>query len=75
MPDECLGYLDDFEFVFSKNAAYRINIYTDETIYQNYSHIFNDYAKMVEGVPDDMTVLVDISVYRAWLETKDARTQ
>lgn len=68
---EDMGHLDDFEFVFSKDNAYKINIYTGETIWHEYTNLFADYQKMVEGIPDNMDVLVDVSVYRAWVETKD----
>lgn len=66
-----INNLDDFEFVFSKDNAYRINIYTGETLWYEYKEVFSDYQKMVEGIPDDMDVLVDVKVYRAWLDTKD----
>ena len=68
---EDMNNLDDFEFVFSKDNAYKINIYTGETIWHEYKEVFSDYPKMVEGLPDDMDVLVDIQVYRTWLDTKD----
>lgn len=68
---EDMNNLDDFEFVFSKDNAYKINIYTGETVWYEYKQVFNDYPKMVEGLPDDMYVMVDIQVYRAWLDTKD----
>lgn len=68
---EELNNLDDFEFVFSKDNAYKINIYTGETVWTECKEVFKDFSKMVEGIPDDMDVLVDVSVYRAWLETKD----
>lgn len=68
---EDMKNLDDFEFVFSKDNAYKINIYTGETIWQEYKGVFEDYSKLVQGIPDDMDVLVDVSVYRAWVETKD----
>jgi hypothetical protein len=68
---EDMNNLDDFEFVFSKDNAYKINIYTGETVWHEYSTYFTDYKKLVEGIPDDMDVLVDINVYRTWLDTKD----
>lgn len=68
---EDMNNLDDFEFVFSKDNAYKINIYTGETIWHEYKQLFNDYSKMVEGIPDEMDVLVDVRVYRAWLATKE----
>lgn len=68
---EDMNNLDDFEFVFSKDNAYKINIYTGETIWYQYEKLFNDYSQMVEDVPDDMDVLVDVSVYRSWLDTKE----
>lgn len=71
LPAEDMSHLNDFEFVFSKDNAYKINIYTGETIWHQYQGVFIDYQKMVEGLPDDMDVLVDLNVYRAWLDTKD----
>lgn len=68
---EDMGHLDDFEFVFSKDNVYKINICTGHTEWIEYKEVFTDYPKMVEGLPDDMDVLVDVQVYRAWLETKD----
>jgi len=73
IPPEDIAHLDDYEFVFSKDNGYRINIYTGETIWHEYKDHFYDYSKIVEGIPDDMDVLVDISVYRAWLDTKDKK--
>jgi len=67
---DCL-HLDDFEFVFSKDNAYKINIYTGHTEWIEYAGHFTDYTKLVEGIPDDVDVLVDVSVYRTWFETKD----
>lgn len=69
-PEE-MGHLDDFEFVFSKDNAYKINIYTGETVWHEYKEVFCDYPKLVEGIPDDMDVLVDVNVYRAWVDTKE----
>lgn len=71
LPPEDMLHLDDFEFVFSKNNGYKINIYTGETVWLDYGAYTTDYTKLVEGIPDDMDVLVDIQVYRTWLETKD----
>lgn len=68
---EDMNNLDDFEFVSSKDNAYKINIYTGETIWHEYKQLFTDYSKMVDGIPDDMDVLVDVSVYRAWLDTRE----
>lgn len=69
-PDD-MGHLDDFEFVFSKDNAYKINIYTGETVWHEYTTYFTDYSKLVEGIPDEMDVLVDLNVYKAWVDTKD----
>lgn len=71
LPPEDMPHLNDFEFVFSKNNAYKINIYTGETTWIECKNLFTDYPKLVEGLPDDMDVLVDVNVYRNWLETKD----
>lgn len=71
MAPEDMNNLDDFEFVFSKDNAYKINIYTGETVCYEYMNVFKDYAKMVEDIPDDMDVLVDVSVYKSWLDTKE----
>lgn len=68
---EDMNNLDDFEFVFSQDNAYKINIYTGETVWYQYEKLFNDYSQMVEGIPDELDVLVDVSVYRAWLDTKE----
>jgi len=68
---EDMPNLDDFEFVFSKQNAYKINIYTGETISYNYEQIFIDYPKLVEGLEDGMEVLVEPGVYRTWKDTKD----
>ena len=68
---EDMRHLDDFEFVFSKDNAYKINIYTGETVSYSYKGIFNDYSKVVEGIPDEMDVMVDVSVYRAWIDTRE----
>lgn len=68
---EDMHNLEDYEFVFSKDSGYKINIYTGETVWHEYKRVFNDYPKLVEGIPDDMDVLVDVSVYRIWLDTKE----
>lgn len=68
---EDMRHLDDFEFVFSKDNAYKINIYTGGTVSYSYKGIFNDYSKVVEGIPDEMDVMVDVSVYRAWIDTRE----
>lgn len=68
---EDMSNLDDFEFVFSKDNAYKINIYTGYTVWHEYGTYFTDYKKLVEGIPDDMDVLVDVNIYRTWLDTKD----
>lgn len=63
--------LEDFEFVFSNRNAYKINIYTGETIQYCYDGVFHDYAQSVKGLGDDMEVLVDPKVYITWKDTKD----
>lgn len=63
--------LEDFEFVFSNRSAYKINIYTGETIRYYYDGVFHDYAQSVKGLEDDMEVLVDPKVYTTWKDTKD----
>lgn len=68
---EDMPNLEDFEFVFSKQNIYKINIYTGETIQYCYDGVFHDYAASVEGLEDDMEVLVDHKVYTTWKDTKD----
>lgn len=68
---EDMADLEDFEFVFSKQNAYKINIYTGETEWYNYEKLFIDYPKLVEGLEDGMEVLVEPGVYRTWKDTKD----
>lgn len=73
MSPDNLSDLEDYEFVFSKNAAYKINIHSGETVYQEYGHTFKDYC--LGQIPDDMEVYVDISVYQHWIDTKELRSR
>jgi len=68
---EDIPNLEDFEFVVSNKNAYKINIYTGETIVYYYDGVFHDYAQSVKGLEDDMEVLVDPKVYTTWKDTKD----
>jgi len=65
--------MSDYEFVFSKDSCYKINIQSGETFVMDYGGVFNDYSKIVEGIPDNVEVMVDLDVYRAWLDTKEVQ--
>ena len=74
---QCSEWIDigDCDFIFTDSTAYKINRITgiEETLC--YENAFIDHSKSVEGFEDDAEVLVEASVYRSWLDTKELNNE
>lgn len=65
-----INSLEDWDFVTTDREWYRIHRVSGETICAGVTNLFKDYAKEVEGLDDNLELMVDLDTYKAWQQTR-----